>query len=144
MYISDFYETIFNHPKESVDKEIKTFSDRNGRENTNLQKCIVYAQDAPDKYTDGVASLSKKLSGVNDKLQVAKPAFETLLTELTELRQNSKNKSDPYHAERKEFLKEINKAKKDYDKEMKNREQELVTEYRLKLEETLRGVDPLH
>ncbi|CAI2163366.1 7657_t:CDS:2 [Funneliformis geosporum] len=119
-------------------------SNRNGREDANLHKCIVYAQDAPDKYTDGVASLSKKLSGVNDKLQAANPAFETLLTELTELRQNSQNKSDPYHAERKEFLKDIKKAKKDYDKEMEMREQELVTEYRLKLEETLRGVATPH
>ncbi|CAG8717443.1 10939_t:CDS:2 [Rhizophagus irregularis] len=144
---SNFYDTIFNHPKENVEKEIKTFVrefelNKNGREEANLHKCIVYTQDAPDKYTDGVTSLNKKLIGVNEKLQNAKPTFETLLSELTELRQNRQSRSDPYQKERKEFLKGIEKAKKNYEEEMKEREQELVKEYRLLMEEAVRGVAP--
>ncbi|RGB27605.1 hypothetical protein C1646_673861 [Rhizophagus diaphanus] len=110
---SNFYDTIFNHPKENVEKEIKTFVrefelNKNGREESNLHKCIVYTQDAPDKYTDG----------------------------------NRQSRSDPYQKERKEFLKGIEKAKKNYEEEMKEREQELVKEYRLLMEEAVRGVAP--
>ncbi|CAG8564070.1 3398_t:CDS:2 [Diversispora eburnea] len=108
--IGNLYNTIFNHPKSSVDKEIKLFvqefeSNRNGRETENLKKSIAYAQDAPNKYENGISLLNKKL----DK--------------------------------RREFLREQENAKNKLDQEFKLKEQELISEYRLMMEEALRGVD---
>ncbi|CAG8845763.1 1559_t:CDS:2, partial [Gigaspora margarita] len=57
-----FYDTIFNHPKDNVNKEIKSFSNRNNREYGNLEKCIVLAQGAPDKFSSGTFLFDKKLN----------------------------------------------------------------------------------
>ncbi|CAG8847054.1 29999_t:CDS:2, partial [Gigaspora margarita] len=108
-----FYDTIFNHPKDNVNKEIKSFvrefeSNRNNREYGNLEKCIVLAQGAPDKFSNGTFHFDKKLNDVKEKLNNAKPTFMSLLEELEMLKQ-----------------------------------QKLIKEYRTMIEEALRGVyDP--
>ncbi|CAG8448834.1 12560_t:CDS:2 [Acaulospora colombiana] len=155
--------SIFNHPKSMVDKEIKLFvqefevicnqsivylatfeTNRNDREPENLKRCIACAQDSPDKYEGGISSLSKKLNDVSAKLKESRPVFENLLAELTELKERRKNIEDPYFEERREFLKEQDHAKSKLDEEFKTKEQELVNTYRLMMEEELRGTyDPI-
>ncbi|CAG8839235.1 22461_t:CDS:2, partial [Gigaspora margarita] len=67
-----FYDTIFNHPKDNVNKEIKSFvrefeSNRNNREYGNLEKCIVLAQGAADKFSSGTFLFDKKLNDIKEK-----------------------------------------------------------------------------
>ncbi|RHZ87171.1 hypothetical protein Glove_40g52 [Diversispora epigaea] len=138
------YILILYHFWSSVDKEIKLFvqefeSNRNGRETENLKKSIAYAQDAPDKYESGISSLNKKLDGVSKKLKESKQILENISAELTELKKN--RHSDVYVEERKEFLREQENAKNKLDQEFKLKEQALISEYRLMMEEALRGVD---
>ncbi|KAF0472754.1 biogenesis of lysosome-related organelles complex 1 subunit 5-like [Gigaspora margarita] len=87
-----FYDTIFNHPKDNVNKEIKSFvrefeSNRNNREYGNLEKCIVLAQGAPDKFSSGTFLFDKKLNDVKEKLNNTRPTFTSLLEELETLKQ---------------------------------------------------------
>ncbi|CAG8587995.1 6416_t:CDS:2 [Acaulospora morrowiae] len=147
-----------------VDKEIKLFvqefeTSRNDRESEDLKRCIAYAQDAPDKYESGISSLNKKLNDVSEKfsyvfllklfsnfpkVKESKPVFENLLAELTELKKQRRDLEDPYFMERREFLKEQERAKDMLDEEFKIKEQELVNKYRLMMEKELRGTyDPI-
>ncbi|CAG8524556.1 13841_t:CDS:2 [Dentiscutata erythropus] len=143
-----FYDTIFNHPKETIEKEIKSFirefeSNRNNREYGNLEKCIVLAQGAPDKLSSGTFLFDKKLNDVKEKLNNAKPIFTSLLEELETLKQSRRLQQDPHQEDRKQLLDNQNHAKKEFDKEFKEREQKLIKEYRIIMEEALRGVyDP--
>ncbi|RIB12847.1 organelle biogenesis, muted-like protein [Gigaspora rosea] len=143
-----FYDTIFNHPKENVDKEIKSFvrefeSNRNNREYGNLEKCIVLAQGAPDKFSSGTFLFDKKLNDVKEKLNNSKPAFTSLLEELETLKQSRRLRQDPYQQDRKQFIDNQNQAKQEFDNEFREREQKLIKEYRTMMEEALRGAyDP--
>ncbi|CAG8731969.1 16417_t:CDS:2, partial [Racocetra persica] len=139
-----FYDTIFNHPKDNVDKEIKSFVrefelNRNNREYGNLEKCIVLTQNAPDKFSSGTFLFDKKLNDVTEKLNNVKPIFTSLLEELGTLKQGTRIRQDPYKQDRQQFLDDQNRAKKEFDQEFKEREQKLIKEYRIMMEEALRG-----
>ncbi|KAF0482058.1 biogenesis of lysosome-related organelles complex 1 subunit 5-like [Gigaspora margarita] len=117
-----FYDTVFNHPKDNVDKEIKSFSNRNNREYGNLEKCIVLAQGAPDKFSSGTFLFDKKLNDVKEKLNNAKPTFASLLEKLETLKQSRRLRQDPYQQDRKQFMDYQNQAKQEFDNEFKERE----------------------
>ncbi|CAJ0640873.1 15243_t:CDS:2 [Entrophospora sp. SA101] len=73
--ISNLYEIIFNHPKESVDKEIKSFvkefeATRNNRESENLAKCVKFIQDSPNRLIDGKEHMEKNINDVNEKCKL--------------------------------------------------------------------------
>ncbi|CAG8551240.1 9535_t:CDS:2, partial [Racocetra fulgida] len=68
----------------------------------NLEKCIVFTQNAPDKFSSGTFLFDKKLNDVTEKY-------------------------------------DQNRAKKEFDQEFKEREQKLIKEYRIMMEEALRG-----
>ncbi|KAF0377391.1 biogenesis of lysosome-related organelles complex 1 subunit 5-like [Gigaspora margarita] len=143
-----FYGTIFNHPKDNVNKEIKSFvrefeSNRNNREYGNLEKCIVLAQGAPDKFSSGTFLFDKNMNDVKEKLNNAKPTFTSLLEDLETLKQSRRLRQDLYQQDRKQFMDNQNQAKQEFDNEFKEREQKLIKEYRTMMEEALRGVyDP--
>ena len=52
---------------------------------------------------------------------------------------NQQDKLDSYSTEREEFLKELDEKSKDFEIEMKEKNQKLIKEYQLKMEEGLRG-----
>ncbi|CAG8511971.1 6464_t:CDS:2 [Cetraspora pellucida] len=139
-----FYDTIFNHPKDNVDKEVKSFVrefelNRNNREYGDLKKCIVLTQNAPDKFSSGTFLFDKKLNDVTEKLNNVKPIFTSLLEELETLKQGRHIPQDPYKQDRQQFLNDQNRARKEFDQEFKEREQKLIKEYRIMMEEALRG-----
>ncbi|KAF0377393.1 biogenesis of lysosome-related organelles complex 1 subunit 5-like [Gigaspora margarita] len=60
------------------------------------------------------------------------------------LKRNSRRlRQDPYQQDRKQFMDNQNQAKQEFDNDFKEREQNLIKEYRTMMEEALRGVyDP--
>ncbi|KAF0482042.1 biogenesis of lysosome-related organelles complex 1 subunit 5-like [Gigaspora margarita] len=107
---------------------------KNNREYGNLEKCIVLAQGAPDKFSSGTFLFDKKLNDIKEKLNNAKPTFTSLLEELETLKQSRHLRQDPYQQDRKQFMDNQNQAKQEFDNEFKEREQKLIKEYRTMME----------
>ncbi|KAF0482039.1 biogenesis of lysosome-related organelles complex 1 subunit 5-like [Gigaspora margarita] len=132
---------MFKQDIKTITQEIKSFvrefeSNRNNREYGNLEKCIVLAQGALDKFSSGTFLFDKKLNDVKEKLNNAKPTFTSLLEELETLKQSRRLRQDLYQQDHKQFMDNQNH-------EFKVRDQKLIKEYRTIMEEALRGVyDP--
>ncbi|CAG8480381.1 12294_t:CDS:2 [Ambispora gerdemannii] len=137
--LGNLVDTVFGHPKDNFEKESKNF--------------VKEFEDAPDKFTSGVASLSRNVNGVLDKCECidlvqnlistvknSKPKFEQLKKELDELKKRKSTIIDPFAIDRHDYTKEIEQSKIDYDKVMKHKEQELIKEYRVLMENAMKTV----
>ncbi|CAG8452437.1 6770_t:CDS:2 [Paraglomus occultum] len=127
-----FYESIFDCHRENIESEIRKFvkefevnekegvvwvgTQRNGRDWDNLNRCATLIQDAPDSFSAGISAANRNMYGMLEKLHVARPIFESLLTEVTYLKQLT-NTAEPLEEDRSNVLREINAARLRLDAE---------------------------
>ncbi|KAF0472750.1 biogenesis of lysosome-related organelles complex 1 subunit 5-like [Gigaspora margarita] len=134
-----FYDTISNHPKDNVNKEMKSFVRAfEVCSRSSFYDYCVFILPNHLEYFSQIEITENMLNDIKEKSN-----FYVIIGRTGDVKTVTSSPTRSIPAGCKQFMDNQNQAKQEFDNEFKEREQKLIKEYRTMMVEALRGVyDP--